>query len=124
MKCYFWFGSLHIQKLFWIFDYFGNYLLLPMYVCDNTTLPIMQSPHALPPMNNIHYATLIKMRPSTVVISIGTLRYLNQNEQHYTTLSIILLLETLPKLQWSQVLEQRTQSEKWPPWCYTHYNRH
>ena len=57
------------------------------------------------------------MRPSAVVTSIGTLRYLNQNEQHYTTLPIILLLETPPKLQWSQVLEQRTQSDKWSPWC-------
>ena len=71
-----------------------------MYVCDNTTLPIMQSPHALPPMNNIHYATLIKMRPSTVVISIGTLRYLNQNEQHYTTLSIILTLSAMFQYLW------------------------
>ena len=32
-----------------------------------------------------HYATSIKMRPSTMVTTIGTLRYLNQNEQHYTT---------------------------------------
>ena len=36
--------------------------------------------------NEKHNATSIKMRPSTVITTIGTLRYLNQNEQHYTTL--------------------------------------
>ena len=56
-----------------------------------------------------HYATSIKMNNTTL---------------RYITLPIILLLESLPKLQWSQVLEQRTQSEKWPPWCSTHYNKH
>ena len=40
----------------------------------------------MPCPNEKHYATSIKMRPSTGITTIGTLRYLNQNEQHYTTL--------------------------------------
>jgi len=61
--------------------------LLLVYVCDNTTLPIIQSPHALPPMNN---TTLPQSKWDQVHWSqvFGTLRYLNQNEQHYTTLPI------------------------------------
>lgn len=52
--------------------------------CDNTTYPLFNL--LMPCPNEKHYATSIKMRPSTVVTTIGTLRYLNQNEQHYTTL--------------------------------------
>ena len=77
-------------------------LVYDMNIVDHLQLyhgHIIQSPHALPLMNN-------------------TMLHINH------LLSIpILLLETLPKREWSQVLEQRTQSEKWLPWCYTHYRR-